>query len=189
MAHAHDQFNRTQPRAGVENFIDQRDECGDSFEREALAAEIPLLHYLLEDVSADEEIEDSLLIFLGRLRFHAVEDPTPPLGSVKVVDLYADGARVDVTGLVGVLALSFKFGSGAWTQESEGIEVTFEISELAVSAEHSFALGIMAREFRTICGRRFGSGSAGDLCFRHKNVIPRIKDAGLWRGIPDEKAL
>ena len=45
--------------AGVENFVDQRDERGDAFEREALAAEIALLHDLLEDVGADEQIEDA----------------------------------------------------------------------------------------------------------------------------------
>src|SRR5579872_210418 len=142
VAHAHDKLDCTQPRTGVENFIDQRDQGRDSLEREALAAEITLLHDVLKDVSTDEEIENPLLIFLRRLRLHAFEDPTPPLGSVEVVDLNADGARVDVAGLVGVFAVSFEFGSRTGPEESKGIEVAFEIPELTVGREDAFAVGI-----------------------------------------------
>ncbi len=63
MAHAHDEFDGAEAGGGVENFVDQRDEGGDAFEREALAAEIALLHDLLEDVGADEQVEDALLVF------------------------------------------------------------------------------------------------------------------------------
>ena len=49
---------------GVENFVDQRNEGGDAFEREALAAEIALLHDLLEDVGAGEQVEDASLVLV-----------------------------------------------------------------------------------------------------------------------------
>ena len=49
---------------GIENFVDERDEGGDAFQRKALAAEITLLHDLLEDVGADEQVENALLDLL-----------------------------------------------------------------------------------------------------------------------------
>ena len=67
--------------AAVENFIDQRDQGGDAFEREALAAEIALLHDLLEDVGASQQVEDALLVFLRRLGFHVLVDPAAALGA------------------------------------------------------------------------------------------------------------
>ena len=72
MAHAHDQFMRAVLAGGVENLIDQRNQRGHAFEREALVAEIALLQHLLEDVGADQQIEDALLIDGGRSAFHAL---------------------------------------------------------------------------------------------------------------------
>ena len=109
MAHAHDEFDGAALAGGIENFVHQRDQRGDAFERKALAAEIALLHDLLEDVGADEEVEDALLDFFRnfetlRRRFHLLVDPAAALGRVDVVDLDTDGAGVDGAGFAGVLA-------------------------------------------------------------------------------------
>ncbi len=150
MAHAHDQFDRAALGSGVENFVDQRDERGDTFEREALAAEIALLHDLLEDVGADEQVEDALLVLFCNLEcvgFHLLVDPAATFGGVDVVDLDADGAGVDGAGFAGVFAVVLEFRRFAGTEEAEGVEVALEVSPLAVGGEDAFALGIGAVGF------------------------------------------
>ena len=47
---------------GGEELVEERDEDGEAFEREALGAEIALLDDLLEEVGADEVGEDALLV-------------------------------------------------------------------------------------------------------------------------------
>ncbi len=96
MTHPHDEFDRAALRAHLENFVDQRDEGGDSFERKTFAAEVALLHDLLKDIGANQELENAGLVFFCnleplRLRFHALVDPAPAIGSVNVVNLNADG--------------------------------------------------------------------------------------------------
>ena len=47
---------------GFENFIKQRDQRSDTFERKALAAQIPLLQDLFEDLGTNQQIEIALLV-------------------------------------------------------------------------------------------------------------------------------
>ena len=105
MAHAHDEFDGAALGCGVEDFVDQRDERGDAFEREAFAAEIALLHDLLEDVGADEQVENALLVLFCNLEtcdgFHLLVNPAAAFGGVDVVDFDADGARNRWRGLRG----------------------------------------------------------------------------------------
>src|SRR6201997_4480034 len=63
VTHAHNQFNRAALCSRIENLVDQRDQGGYAFERKAFASQITLLHDLLEDVGADEQVEDALLVF------------------------------------------------------------------------------------------------------------------------------
>ena len=166
MAHAHDELDGAEPGGGIENFIDERDQSGDAFEREALAAEIALLHDLLEDVGTGEQVENALLVFFGNPKpatgFHALIDPAAALGGVDVIDFNADGAGVDGAGFAGVVALAFEFGGLARTEEAEGVEIAFEISELAVGVENAFALGIGGVGFED--GR--AGAAIGSLGFR-----------------------
>ena len=163
---------------GVENFVDERDQRGDTFEREALAAEIALLHDLLEDVGADEQFEDALLVSFCNLEcvgFHLLVDPAAAFRGVDVVNLDADSAGIDGAGFAGVFAFVLEFGRFAGTEEAEGVEVALEVSPLAVGGEDTFAFGIGAVGF---CDG--GAGAAvGSLGFRsHMSAVTRIKDAG-----------
>ena len=149
VTHAHHEFSGAEARAGVEKFIDQRDQRGDAFEREALAAEIALLHDLLEDVGADEQVEDALLVFFCNLetlsgRFHLLINPAAAFGSVDVVDLDADRGGVDGAGFAGVFAFDLQFGSDARAEEAERIEIALKVSPLAEGVENRFALGVRA---------------------------------------------
>src|SRR5579872_1564382 len=147
MAHAHDELDRAQTRAGIENFIDERNERGDPFEREALAAQITLLHHLLEHIGPGEQIENSLLVFFCNLeipRFHAVINPAAALGRVEVIDLDPDRAGVNRAGFAGVFTLSFKLRRGTRTEKAQRVKVAFEVSVLAISVEDAFAFGVGA---------------------------------------------
>ena len=142
MAHAHDELDRAEPGAGVENFVDQRDQGGDAFEREAFAAEITLLHHLLEDIGTDEQVEDAPLIFLGRLGFDSFENPAAALRPVDVIDFDADGAGIDGAGFASVLAFALQFGSFTGAEKTEGIEIALKVSPLSVDAENALAFGV-----------------------------------------------
>ena len=182
MAHAHDQLDGAFLRGAVEDLVDQRNQRGYTFQREALAAEVALLHDLLENIGANQKIEDALLVFLRRLGLHALEHPAAAFGGVEMVDFDSDGAGVDIAGLMGVLPVLFELGSGAGTEESERVEVAFEVSELAIGGEDAFALGI-----GTVVGGLFQRGGAGDLGFRHRSAVPRIKDAGESQKLQGER--
>ena len=66
-----------------------------------------------------------------------------------MIDFDTDGAGVDGAGFAGVFAFAFEFGRLARTEEAEGIEITLEISALAVSVENALAFGIGALVSRT----------------------------------------
>ncbi len=142
VAHAHDQLHGAEARAGIENFIDQRDERGHAFEGEALATEIALLHDLLEDVGADEEIENASLVLFLRFGLHPLVDPAAAFGSVDVIDLDADGRGVDGAGFAGIFTVDLQFGSDARTEKAERIEIALKVSPLAEGAEDALALGV-----------------------------------------------
>jgi hypothetical protein len=93
-----------------------------------------------------------------------------------VIDLDADGAGVNGTGLAGVLSFFFKLGRFAGAEEAEGIEVAFKVSPLAVGVEDAFTLWVGA-----IAG---GSVEYGGFGFQgsHRNAVTRIKDAGASVG-------
>ena len=95
VAHAHHQFSRAELCACIQNFIHQRQQSGYAFQRKPLAAQVTLLHYLLENIRADQEIENPPLVFFRRLRFHAVENPLPPLRQIEVVNLNANRAGIN----------------------------------------------------------------------------------------------
>ena len=59
-----------------------------------------------------------------------------------MIDLDADGAGVDGAGLAGALPFPFEFRGEARAQESEGVEVAFEVSVLAVGGKDAVALGV-----------------------------------------------
>ena len=64
MAHAQDGALRAELGGAVEQLVEEGDEGGDAFQREALGAEIARLDDLLEEVGAGEEVEDRLRIGL-----------------------------------------------------------------------------------------------------------------------------
>ena len=131
---------------------------------------------MFEDVGADEEIEDALLVFFFGLGFHLLVDPAAAFRGVDVVDFDADSGGVDGAGFAGVFAVVFEFGRFAGAEEAEGVEVALEISPLAVGAENAFTFRVGAVGF---CDGG-GGAAVGGLGFRgHRSAVTRIKDAGV----------
>src|ERR1700686_5362343 len=142
VAHAHNEFDRTALCGRIQNLVDQRDQGRYAFERKAFAAEITLLHDLLEDVGADEQVEDALLVFLFWLRFHLLIDPASTLGGIDVIDFDADGARLNSAGFAAVLPLVLQFRRVAGAEKTERVEVAFEVSTMAVGVKDAITFWV-----------------------------------------------
>ena len=94
----HDALGDAELGAGCEDAIEERNQNGEAFEREALGAEIARLDDLLEDVGADKLGEDVLLVGSGRRLLHALLQPLALLRAGNVHELGGDGAAVDSCG-------------------------------------------------------------------------------------------
>jgi hypothetical protein len=112
MAHAHDEVDGSALPGCVENLVDQREKSRIAFEGEALGAKITLLEYLLENVSPDQKLEDTLRIDRAGLGFHALLNPAAALSIGDMHEFYADGAAIEVARLAGVLVFDLQFGLG-----------------------------------------------------------------------------
>src|SRR5258706_2043948 len=170
VANAHYELTGAKTGTRIEKFIHQRNQRGDAFEREALTAEVSLLHDLLEDVGTDEQVENALLVFLRRIGFHLLVNPTATFGGIDVVDLDTDGAGVDSAGFARVFAFQLQLWRDARAQETEGIEIALEISPLAEGAEDSLAFEVGA----VGSGAINQSSCAGSLGFRGSHKSPLL---------------
>ncbi len=65
VAHSHNRGFRAMLAGLIENRIEQRNQCGDTFEREAFGAEVTRLQNLFEEVSANQTRKDLVLIHLA----------------------------------------------------------------------------------------------------------------------------
>jgi len=139
---------------------------------------------LLEHVGADEEIENTLLIFFCNLgssggRLHALVDPAAAFGSVNVINLDADCGGINGARFAGVFAFELQFRSDARAQKTERIEIGLDVSPLPEGAKNAFPLRIEA----VLTGSVDYSGIAGSLRFRGSHrFVTRITDAGHRAG-------
>ena len=100
VAHAHDQIYRAALAGSVENLVHHGDESGDALERKSFVAKITLLQHLLEEIGANQLVENVLLIDRSLRAFHALLNPAPPLGVGNVHELGADGSAIDPPGFL-----------------------------------------------------------------------------------------
>ena len=91
-----------------------------------------------------------------------------------MIDFDADGAGINGAGFAGVFAFALQFGCIAGAEESEGIEVAFEVSPLTIGVEDAFPLWVGA-----VFDDSGGQAAVRVLGFRgHRSAGTRIKDAG-----------
>ena len=172
----------------VEQLVEEGDEGGDAFEREALGAEIARLDDLLEDVGAGEQIAGCAA---GRRQaepdFEALRDPLAAFAVGDVHELRADGAGVEAAGLGGEFVVEVELGKGQRSEVLvERIELGLEIAPAAEGVE-----GLLAqwrrREFtrngrcghaKQESGKEWGIGARLDGPRKNSVLILRGPQAG-----------
>src|SRR5260370_4757384 len=104
VTHGHDGFERAMFRRGVEDGVQERDQCGDTFEREALGAKIARLQNLFEKIGTNQTLEDFVLIDLAWRSFEPLSDPAAALRLLQMHEIGANGAAVHAAGLLSSLS-------------------------------------------------------------------------------------
>ncbi len=99
-----------------------------------------MLHDLFEYVGTHQQVEDALLLDGSGLGLHVFLDPAAAFAIGDVHELDADGAGVDAAGFAGELAFDLQFRLRLRLEETERIEIGFEVSPVAEGVEHAFAL-------------------------------------------------
>ena len=96
MRHSHDEFDRAALPGSVQDFIHQWEQRGHAFQRKTLGPQITLLQDLLEQVGADELVEDAFLVHGGLRTFHPFLYPLAPLRFGDVHEFHTDRTAVHV---------------------------------------------------------------------------------------------
>jgi len=140
MAHGEDSAGYAVVGRAGEERVEERDEDGQTLEREALGAEIALLNDLLEDVAADEAGEDARVVDGLAVSFEALLNPGALFGRGNVHELGADRAAVIAAGFFGVCAVGGRRGKWLGREElAEGVERSLQIAPAAEDIECGFA--------------------------------------------------
>ena len=74
--------------------------------------------------------------------FQTLLNPTAPRGVGNVHELGADGSAIDAAGLLRKLTTNPQFGMRHVGQETEGIEIGFEVSPMTERVENALAVGV-----------------------------------------------
>src|SRR5260370_5085373 len=146
VTHGHDGFERAVLPRGVQDGIEQRNQRSHAFQGEPLGAEIARLKYLFEKVSANQTLEDLVLIDLAGRRFESLRDPSPPLRFRYVHEIGADRTTVNAAGfLSGFAGQSFQVWLLLRLKQANGIESRFPVSPKSERNANARAL------FHTTC--------------------------------------
>src|SRR5260370_184496 len=104
VTHGHDGFERAMFARGVEDGVQERNQCGDTFEREALGAKIARLQNLFEKIGANQTLKDFVLIDLALRSFEPLSDPAAALPLLQMHEIGANRAAVDAAGFFSSLS-------------------------------------------------------------------------------------
>ena len=126
--------------SSVENFIEQRNQRGNAFEGITLRANITRLQDLLEQVGADQPLENASAIDGGGVRFETLGNPTAARRVLEVHEVRADRPAINLSRLVGRFAGHDQLWMRLGLQEAERIEIGLEISPAAKGIEDALAL-------------------------------------------------
>ena len=95
MAHRQHRFFRALIGRRAQDRIQERNQRAFAFQRIPLRAQVARLQNLLEDIRANQQIENSRPVRLRRIRFHALLDPCAFLAVRNVHEFHADAAAVN----------------------------------------------------------------------------------------------
>ncbi len=157
VAHGHDRVDAAVFPGYVENGIEQRDEGGVALERKAFASQVAALENLLEQIGANQALQNFSLADLKLRTFHALSDPAPPLRLGEMIDLHTDGAAIVAACFFGEFAgEALEVRELHRSEEAEGVERGFVKAPAAEKIEDAFALGVIAAVGRRGFLRGFG---------------------------------
>src|SRR5260370_8523598 len=97
VAHGHDRGFRSVLAGFVENRIEQRNQRGNAFEREALGAKIARLQNLFEKIGANQTLKDFVLINWAWRSFEPLNDPAAAFRLPQMHETAANHAAVDAS--------------------------------------------------------------------------------------------
>src|SRR5260370_709287 len=103
VAHGHDRGFRSVLAGFVENRIEQRNQRGNAFEREALGAKIARLQNLFEKIGANQTLKDFVLINWAWRSFEPLNDPAAAFRPRQIHQIRANHAPADAGALLPVL--------------------------------------------------------------------------------------
>src|SRR5579871_1063030 len=145
VAHAQNGLLRSAPGGALQQLIQQRNQYRDAFQGKTFAAQVARLHNLLEQIGANQALQDVLLVAGRGGRFHALLDPAPPLRVRNVRELGSDAAAVIAAGFLGGRPAQPQFGMGVRAEQAQRVEVGLEIPPAPESFENSFPLYTLRR--------------------------------------------
>src|SRR5260370_40610987 len=114
MAHGHDGFRSAVLPERVQDGVKKGNDCGNTFQRKTLRAEVARLENLFEQIGANQAFENFSLVDLKLRSFDALGNPLAPLRLRQVHELRADRAAIDAAGFVA--------GPARETPELRGLE-------------------------------------------------------------------
>ncbi len=91
-------------RGCLQDGIEQRNQRGDTFERKSLRTEIARLQYLLEEVGANQALENFALVYVLGWCFEEVDDPAPAFRLGQMHKVRANRAAIDASRFFGGFA-------------------------------------------------------------------------------------
>src|SRR5260370_8968016 len=100
MAHGHDGLHRAVLAERVQDGVKKGDDCGNTFQRKTLRAEVARLENLFEQIGANQAFENFSLVDLKLWSFDALGNPLAPLRLQQVHELRADRAAIDAAGFL-----------------------------------------------------------------------------------------
>src|SRR5260370_39681524 len=141
MAHGHDGFRSAVLPERVQDGVKKGNDCGNTFQRKTLRAEVARLENLFEQIGANQAFENFSLVDLKLRSFDALGNPLAPFGLRQVHELRANSAAIDAACLVGGLSgESRELGALERFEEVEWVERRFIIAPAAKGVENSLAL-------------------------------------------------
>jgi len=184
MAHADHCLFGAHVGCGSHHAVEQRNQRRHALQRKSLAAEIARLQNLLEQVGANQALENIGAVGLSGLRLHSSGDPAATFGIVNMKKFHADRAAIKFSRGRGSRTIVDEFGMLGGRKEAQRIKVRGEISPAPVTFKYALDL----RAFFLDCLRYHGDVPWALLAQR-KHSTKHAADAPLGSQIGAEPTI
>ena len=135
MAHGQHRPLRVVLSRAFQNLVQHGNQRGHAFQRKALGTQVSRLQHLLEDLGAQQPLQDALAVRRAGRAFQLLLDPAPPLPVGQMHELRPDRPAVVAAGLLGVRTVEVEFRVRLGCEEPERIEIGLQVSPAAEQVE------------------------------------------------------